>query len=86
MAKPPYQVIRCPNTTHSHPKTLVIVGENKIFVQCADMECKKTSENRGWYEIGKENAAWYIRPVPKGYHFSLEETAMPVLNPKEKHA
>ena len=88
MPKIPYRVIYCPGKTHIRNKILFVlggdIGADKIFVQCSDKECKWSSENKGWYEVSKNESGGYIlRPTPTDYHFSLEQIPVVIMKARE---
>jgi len=72
-----YIPVRCP-TEESHPDfkapILAILSKDSFFVRCTDWNCRKKTPNRGWFEISlTEGDTPTVRPVPKNYHFDIEE-------------
>lgn len=58
------------------PKILFVASADSIGrfkVQCADTECRKSSDSRGWYEIVLNGCGGYtVKKLPK-QRFELED-------------
>ena len=88
MANLPHQVIYCPNPVHAQEKNLngdpvkkilLIVKNSKIYIQCRDSVCRRTSGSNGWYEVEITGlGAVKARAMPKNYKFDLEELPVAV--------